>query len=105
MGVLGIKVKIMLPHDPNGTYGSNRMCLPDEVIIKEKKKSAWELDPSELQKGYQQVVNEDVQEQMVAEEFVGQEEFGQPPMPQDPQMGYDQGAVPAAATPMEPAVP
>lgn len=102
-GVLGIKVKIMLPHDRNNPGSVKR--LPDEVVIKEKKKSAWELDPSELQKGYQQVVNEDVQEQMVAEEFVGQEEFGQPPMPQDPQMGYDQGAVPAAATPMEPAVP
>jgi len=94
-GVLGIKVKIMLPHDPNGSYGPNRLCLPDNVIIKEKKKSAWEMDPSELKMGYQQMAQE-AQDPM-AYDAAPQDEFGG----QMEQQAYDQGAV--AATPMEPA--
>merc|ERR1712087_1069241 len=35
-GVLGIKVKIMLPHDPTGITGP-KMCLPDKVEILEPK--------------------------------------------------------------------
>lgn len=33
-GVLGIKVKIMLPHDPTGRIGPQRP-LPDNVIVHE----------------------------------------------------------------------
>jgi len=38
-GVLGIKVKIMLPHDPEGTMGGNlpRKPLPDSVKVYEPK--------------------------------------------------------------------
>merc|ERR550534_1192822 len=96
-GVLGIKVKIMLPHDPNGSYGPNRLCMPDHVLIKEKKKSAWEMNPDELQKGYQQMEAMPEQDPMAGFEQP-QDEFGQPLE----QGGYDQWAVPAA-TPMEPA--
>lgn len=35
-GVLGIKVKIMLPWDPNGKNGPKRP-LPDNVIVQEPK--------------------------------------------------------------------
>merc|ERR1712241_687624 len=35
-GVLGIKVKIMLPHDPMGITGPAK-CLPDKITIKEPK--------------------------------------------------------------------
>merc|ERR1711953_1091925 len=76
--------------------GPNRTCLPDHVIIKEKKKSAWEMNPDELQKGYQQMESMPEQDPMAYEQQP-QDEFGQPM-----EQGYDQGAVPAA-TPMEPA--
>lgn len=72
-GVLGIKVKIMLPHSLDGSM----VVMPDKVVIHEKVKSAWELDPADLQKGYA--------EQAQVDEFVqdGQElqpdEYGQPP--------------------------
>uniref|UniRef100_A0A1I7ZHK3 40S ribosomal protein S3 n=1 Tax=Steinernema glaseri TaxID=37863 RepID=A0A1I7ZHK3_9BILA len=35
-GVLGIKVKIMLPHDPKGLMGP-KMALPDQIHIQEPK--------------------------------------------------------------------
>jgi len=35
-GVLGVKVKIMLSHDPEGKLGPAK-CLPDKVIVKEPK--------------------------------------------------------------------
>jgi len=54
-GVLGIKVKIQLPYDPEGQMGPTTN-LPDIVEIKEKKKSAWELDESQQQTGYAQNV-------------------------------------------------
>jgi len=94
-GVLGIKVKIMLPHDPNGSYGQNRLCLPDNVIIKEKKKSAWEMDPSELQKGYQQLEAVPEQDPM-GYEAQPADEFGAPME----QQGFDQGVPAAAQMPM-----
>eukprot|EP00413_Alexandrium_margalefii_P011800 CAMPEP_0204531664 /NCGR_PEP_ID=MMETSP0661-20131031/11293_1 /ASSEMBLY_ACC=CAM_ASM_000606 /TAXON_ID=109239 /ORGANISM="Alexandrium margalefi, Strain AMGDE01CS-322" /LENGTH=67 /DNA_ID=CAMNT_0051537833 /DNA_START=1 /DNA_END=204 /DNA_ORIENTATION=+ len=35
-GVLGVKVKIMLSHDPEGKMGPAK-CLPDKVIVREPK--------------------------------------------------------------------
>jgi len=58
-GVLGIKVKIMLPHDAAGQQGPATM-LPDKVEILESKfkRAAWELKEHELAKGYAQQVPE-----------------------------------------------
>ena len=44
-GVLGIKVKIMLPHDPNGRLGPKNP-LPDNVVILEPKDESPVLAPS-----------------------------------------------------------
>lgn len=41
-GVLGIKVKIMLPHDPTGRIGPKRP-LPDHVVVHEPKESPLPL--------------------------------------------------------------
>merc|ERR1719281_1300442 len=52
-GVLGIKVKIQLPYDPEGLMGPTKN-LPDIVEIKEKKPAAWE-DKAQLETGYAQM--------------------------------------------------
>lgn len=51
-GVLGIKVKIMLPHDPAGTGKGPIKNLPDIVKIHEPVKRCWEIPRNELQRGY-----------------------------------------------------
>eukprot|EP00033_Pygsuia_biforma_P000067 GCRY01000086.1.p1 GENE.GCRY01000086.1~~GCRY01000086.1.p1 ORF type:complete len:243 (-),score=78.51 GCRY01000086.1:78-806(-) len=43
-GVLGIKVKIMLPHDPTGRNGP-ALPLPDHVVVREPKE---ETNPTEI---------------------------------------------------------
>jgi len=53
-GVLGIRVKIQLPHDPEGVMGPTKN-LPDIVEIHEKKKAAWELEDAMQISGYAQV--------------------------------------------------
>jgi len=52
-GVLGIKVKIQLPYDPEGVMGPSKN-LPDIVEIKEKKKAAWEKGKDQQESGYAQ---------------------------------------------------
>ena len=42
-GVLGIKVKIMLPHDPQGKIGP-KMPLPDHIAIVEPKESEVKIE-------------------------------------------------------------
>jgi len=49
-GVLGIKVKIMLPHDPTGKTGPNNP-LPDHVSIVEPKEDVAPAQPYSEQKG------------------------------------------------------
>merc|ERR1712119_271552 len=49
-GVLGIKVKIMLPHDPTGKTGP-RIALPDCVSIAEPKEEHVITEPYSEQKG------------------------------------------------------
>ena len=49
-GVLGIKVKIMLPWDPTGKTGPKKP-LPDHVSIVEPKEEVVVLAPSSEQKG------------------------------------------------------
>lgn len=44
-GVLGIKVKIMLPHDPNGKIGPKKP-LPDKVTVNEPKEEVLPTGPS-----------------------------------------------------------
>ena len=43
-GVLGLKVKIMLPHDPTGALGPKKP-LPDVVTILEPKEEAAITEP------------------------------------------------------------
>ena len=50
VGVLGIKVKIMLPWDPSGKIGPRRP-LPDHVSIVEPKDEAAPAQPYSEQKG------------------------------------------------------
>merc|ERR1712060_193587 len=45
-GVLGIKVKIMLAHDPEGKMGP-KIPLPDSVIVHEPKEEAPIMQPGE----------------------------------------------------------
>lgn len=48
LGVLGIKVKIMLPWDPNGKNGPKKP-LPDNVIVQEpKEESNYPTPTSEI---------------------------------------------------------
>ncbi|KRY60420.1 40S ribosomal protein S3 [Trichinella britovi] len=50
-GVIGIKVKIMLPHDPKGVYGPKKP-LPDSVVVFEPKEEIQIKEkPSEMQYG------------------------------------------------------
>lgn len=49
-GVLGIKVKIMLPWDPSGKIGPRRP-LPDHVTIVEPKEEAAPAQPYSEPKG------------------------------------------------------
>ena len=49
-GVLGIKVKIMLPWDPNGKNGP-KQSLPDHVSIVEPKEDFAPTQPTSEQKG------------------------------------------------------
>lgn len=44
LGVLGIKVKIMLPHDPKGVTGP-RIPLPDLINIKEPRDEPNPIQP------------------------------------------------------------
>lgn len=50
LGVLGIKVKIMLPWDPTGKTGPKKP-LPDHVSIVEPKDEIIPTQPSSEQKG------------------------------------------------------
>lgn len=45
IGVLGIKVKIMLPWDPNGKNGPKKP-LPDNVIVQEPKDETFYPAPA-----------------------------------------------------------
>ena len=49
-GVLGIKVKIMLPWDPQGKTGPKK-SLPDHVSIVEPKEDSLPTQPTSEQKG------------------------------------------------------
>jgi small subunit ribosomal protein S3e len=53
-GVLGIKVKIMLPWDPSGKIGPRRP-LPDHVSIVEPKDEPAPVHPYSEQKGAKSV--------------------------------------------------
>lgn len=50
LGVLGIKVKIMLPWDPSGKIGPKKP-LPDHVSIVEPKEEQLPTTPTSEQKG------------------------------------------------------
>eukprot|EP01066_Platyproteum_vivax_P020981 Platyproteum_vivax@DN8943_c0_g1_i1.p1 len=52
-GVLGIKVRIMLPHDPTGKTGPSKP-LPDNVIIREPKVDPVLPLPQDTAQGYDQ---------------------------------------------------
>jgi len=104
-GVLGIKVKIQLPHDPEGNMGPTKN-LPDIVEIKEKKKPAWELDKSNHQMGYAQTEEQgfpdadgaamgDIAEEQYPE-AAGYPVDPEQAYPADPNMG-----APVAQTPMD----
>jgi len=104
-GVLGIKVKIMLPHDPTGQIGP-KMCLPDKVEILEPKQFKEYVTPVGIPYGVQA---QEIEEAPVDPESYDQtagvaefaqpedvpQEYGQPPAQDfrqqpaaDPQMGY-----------------
>lgn len=48
-GVLGIKVKIMLPHDPQGKNGP-KIPLPDVITILEPKEDTIPAEPTSERK-------------------------------------------------------
>jgi len=114
-GVLGIKVKIMLPHDPMGVKGPSQ-CLPDKIEIKEPKTFDFHATPVGLAHGNMQaqaqapadVVGYDettgvapeygqtpggpveVQQGMAQPEYE-QQQYGQPPQQQDARAAPPQG--------------
>jgi len=110
-GVLGIKVKIQLPYDPEGNMGPAKN-LPDIVEIKEKKKPAWELDEAHQQTGYAQNVQpEPAYEQGGPMDAVPEEQqYAQDPAyavdpaaayPADPNAGVPQDETPMGGVPQE----
>merc|ERR1740117_1805611 len=50
-GMIGIKIKIMLSHDPEGKMGP-KMTMPDAVIIHEPKQDAPLVAPPAEDEGY-----------------------------------------------------
>jgi len=99
-GVLGIKVKIMLPHDPTGITGP-KMCLPDKITIHEPKQfqeyqvpvgQAYgaQAQPADLE-NYQNTTGGDYQQEPAMHETPGgvqeypADAYGQPPAEQPPQ--------------------
>jgi len=50
-GVLGIKVKIMLAHDPEGRMGP-KLQLPDNIVVHEPKEDAPVMQPAEQGNAY-----------------------------------------------------
>jgi len=118
-GVLGIKVKIMLPHDPTGQIGPKKP-LPDKIEILEPKQFKEYVTPVGIPYGVQQEVEQPPVDPENYDETVGRDdyvapdgagvfdpavdppaqEYGQPP-PQDyrqqpqaePQMGYQSADV------------
>merc|ERR1712200_333085 len=82
-GVLGIKVKIMLPHDPTGQIGP-KMPLPDKVEILEPKQFKEYETPVGIPMG---IEAQEIQEQPVDAEYEQtaggvlpeEQEYGQPP--------------------------
>jgi len=50
-GVLGVKVKIMHTHDPEGRMGP-KLCLPDKVVVHEPKEEVVPLAVPEQDAGY-----------------------------------------------------
>mmetsp|Transcript_63968 Transcript_63968/g.177813 ORF Transcript_63968/g.177813 Transcript_63968/m.177813 type:complete len:240 (-) Transcript_63968:111-830(-) len=57
-GMLGVKVKIMLAHDPEGKMGP-KLQLPDNVIVHEPKEDPVFTAPSEEQGDYQYTGEQD----------------------------------------------
>eukprot|EP00401_Gymnodinium_catenatum_P047915 CAMPEP_0117559744 /NCGR_PEP_ID=MMETSP0784-20121206/53518_1 /TAXON_ID=39447 /ORGANISM="" /LENGTH=61 /DNA_ID=CAMNT_0005357131 /DNA_START=1 /DNA_END=186 /DNA_ORIENTATION=- len=51
-GMLGVKVKIMLAHDPEGKMGP-KLQLPDNVVVHEPKEDPILAAPVEEQGDYQ----------------------------------------------------
>lgn len=99
-GVLGIKVKIQLPHDPEGQMGPMKN-LPDNVIIHEKKKPAWELGKNEQQTGYAQVTEQvDGYPDAAAMGDGADAQYEDAGYPVDPAAQYPDQAAPVDQTPM-----
>jgi len=112
-GVLGIKVKIMLPHDPTGQIGP-KMPLPDKVEILEPKQFKEYVTPVGIPMGIEaqeQPVDADYEQTGggVLPEDGAPQEYGQPPaqdyreqpVAAEPQMGYpaQDGQQPSYQTP------
>merc|ERR1712060_1042901 len=101
-GVLGIKLKIMLPHDPTGQIGP-KMPLPDKVEILEPKQFKEYVTPIcipmgvDAQEMEQQAVDGDydkpagglLQEESGQYEQPSVQDYGQPPVAAEPKMGYE----------------
>jgi len=113
-GVLGIKVKIMLPHDPTGQIGP-KMPLPDKVEILEPKQFKeyvtpvgipMGIEPQEMEQppadgDYEQTAGGVLPEESGQYEQPPAQDYRQQPIPAEPQMGYDaqEAQQPAYQTP------
>jgi len=110
-GVLGIKVKIMLPHDPTGITGP-KMCLPDKITIHEPKQFqeyqvpvgqaiGAQAQPADME-NYQATTGGDYPQEPAMHETPGghpeqypSDAYGQPPVePQQENMGAPQYQTP-----------
>jgi len=104
-GVLGIKVKIMLPHDPEGKGMGPKIGMADKVIIHPARKPAWEMAPHELKKGYAQEDPEPAFEEQALDgqdPAAGDYPAADPAMEQGATMGgYEMGAEQGYGQPAE----
>merc|ERR1719285_765608 len=101
-GVLGIKVKIMLPHDPTGQIGP-KMPLPDKVEILEPKQfkeyvtpigipmgiQAQEMEQPPADGDYDQTAGGVLPEESGQYEQPPPQDYRQQPVAAEPQMGYE----------------
>jgi len=92
-GTIGVRVKIMLPYDPEGLKGCARQ-LPDIVVVKQPQEPKDDYDdeePAQAFGGQPQGYDQPPQEQGGAPQYQQNPNY-QPPAPQQPQQpqGYDQ---------------
>jgi len=90
-GTIGVRVKIMLPYDPEGLKGCARQ-LPDIVVVKQPAEPKDDYDDEEPAQAYGQPAGYGDQAQEAAPQYQQNPNYVPPQQPQQPAQpqGYDQ---------------